>query len=402
MPMVDDAGAADAPAMDAAVGDGGPDAMMTNDAGMEAEAGPPPCGAPGETCCSMPMAPCGDGLICTTNTKICAVSDAWALGEYKTYHPQDGFVTELVTAHYDGTSWTLGKPVVTEFGFTTSYAVDIYQLGSAIRVVANKSNIGTMYDWNGVSWGVCKLGNLCVGPTTTNSLWAITSVTNNGNPEFWLAGSNLMYRCPAGASQCTSVTNGITGSWGSGGFAGTTAQDLWYSVFDHVLLFNGTSWSPMTVADARTMGDVGKDDIWIGDKQLRHWDGKAWSNAYLIDGAQAPGLIFSISGSGSQDVFAAGSDGNTTASFAAHWDGSGWKKTTLPAVADIQKIWAPSPVEAFTVGAKSPAANTGMIVHWDGKAWSTMTSPTVTYSGEQQPGALKWISITGRARPRRN
>jgi hypothetical protein len=43
-----DAGTTDAPAMDAAAGDGDPDVVMTNnDSGMEAEAGPPPCGAPG-------------------------------------------------------------------------------------------------------------------------------------------------------------------------------------------------------------------------------------------------------------------------------------------------------------------------------------------------------------------
>ena len=47
-----------------------------NDAALEAEvdAPPPPCGAPGETCCKAPLAPCEDGLTCSANA--CMVSDA--------------------------------------------------------------------------------------------------------------------------------------------------------------------------------------------------------------------------------------------------------------------------------------------------------------------------------------
>ena len=370
------------------------------EAAQEAEAGPPPCGAPGETCCAAPLAPCEDGLACG-KTNACMVADAWAVGAYTTV-ASSTFVTEIVAAHYDGTAWTLVKPVNVDTGFASSYAIDIYQHDAQVNVLTDEANVGTMYRWNTVGWTVCKTGNSCVGPTpSSTSLWAVTAVLDNGLVDYWVAGTNLMDVCPEGSSSCSSKTTGITGSWGTGNFAGQTTQDLWYSVFDHVLHFDGTTWTLTSVADARTIADVGTNDLWIGDQQLRHYDGKAWSNAYLVDGAKTPGYIYSISGAASGDVFAVG-NGNGT-SFAAHWDGAAWKATALPStIAGVQKVWAPSRLEAFVVGGRSTSSNTGVIARWDGQAWTEMPSPSVTYSGEQQPGVLAWVSVTGRARPRRN
>lgn len=390
--------------------DAAPDTSVSSDGSSEVvdeasdapvEALPPPCGAPGEGCCVAPLAPCNDGLTCSTDTaKKCLVSDAWAVGTYSTVTSSQ-FVTEIVTAHYDGSTWTLGVPVKVDTGLASYEPIDIYQNGTTVLVIANENDIGSEYWWDGVAWQVCQTGNSCVGPNpSSTSLWAITSVTNNGSTEHWVAGTSLMDRCASGASSCQSVTTGITGAWGTGNFAGQTAQDLWYSVFDHVLHYNGTTWSAMTVADARTISDVGINDLWVGDQQLHHYDGTSWSSAYLVDGAKTPGLIFSISGSGTNDVFAAGNT-NNAGSFMAHWNGQGWSMTTLPSgISGVQKVWAPSPIEAFTVGAKSPSANSGVIAHWNGTAWTAMPGPTVTYTGETQAGTLTWISVHGRARPR--
>src|ERR1700690_3885356 len=76
--------------------------VTTNDAPADApaETKPPLCGAPGEDCCTAPLAPCNDGLTCSTaSPKKCLVSDAWAVGAYSTLTSTQ-FVTELVTAHY--------------------------------------------------------------------------------------------------------------------------------------------------------------------------------------------------------------------------------------------------------------------------------------------------------------
>jgi len=386
------------------VSDGGNGSDVSNDATNDtAEAGPTPCGYPGEDCCKAPMAPCNDGLTCSTSQpQKCMVSEAWAVGEYQTQTSND-LPTVFVVAHYDGSTWTLGTPVKQfSLSFNSNDPYDILEVGTNVRVISNEADVGHEYWWSGVSWQDCKLGNSCVGPTMSTFVWAITAVSNSGSNDYWLAGSNTMYRCANGASSCTSTTNGLTSTWGQGTFAGQTAQDLWYSQYDHVLHYDGNAWSSMSVADAYTIGDVGKDDMWVGQKQLRHWDGKAWSSAFLVQGSQTPGTILAIGGSGSKDVHAVGNDQTQTGgSFASHWDGTGWKLFPLPTgMAHVQKIYAPSPIEAFVVGAATPAANKGMIAHWNGTAWSEMPSPTASVSGETQPGSLTWIAVTGQARSR--
>lgn len=401
-PTVSDAG------KDSSVVDSGGDDVVVADSPVdvapEAEAGPPPCGYPGEDCCMAPLAPCNDGLTCSTSSpKKCMVSEAWAVGSYSAV-TSSNFVQDIVVAHYDGSTWTVGTRVnaFTDFG-NSYYPVDIYEHNTNVRVITNEADVGHMYWWNSVSWANCGLGQSCIGPTMTVPVWAVTSVDNGGSTDYWLAGTSTMYRCANGASSCSSVTTGITGSWGTGAFAGQTGQDLWYSVFDHVLHYDGTQWSSTSVADAYTIGAVATNDVWIGQKQLRHFDGNAWSSAYLVEGSQTPGTVLSIGGTGPNDVHAVGNDQTQSGgSFAAHWDGTQWKLETLPSMAHVQKVWAPSPIEAFVVGGKATSSNVGVIAHWDGTTWTEMPSPTVSYPGETQPGGLVWVSVTGQARPRPN
>ena len=390
------------------VPDGGgadaPTEAAPTDASAEADAAPPPCGMAGEDCCQAPLAPCGDGLTCSTsNPQKCMVSEAWALGSYSVSVQGQGYPeTVLVTAHYDGASWTLGKVIKAfTFDFNSYYPVDIYENGNQVRAITNEADVGHEYWWNGVSWAECTPGNSCDGPTQTNNVWAITSTTNNGSVDYWLAGTGVMYRCPS-TSLCTKLTT-VPGNIGQGTFAGETSQDLWYSSVDHVYHFDGTTWASTSIADAEGMYDVTSKDIWMGYQQIRHWDGTSWTGPYLIGGSQTPGLIWSMGGASASDVFAVGYDPNNShASFAGHWDGSAWKATTMPAgMTSSQKVYAPSSIEAFVVGGASPADNKGVIAHWNGTAWSAMTPPTVTYTGETSPGGVVWMSVTGRARPRR-
>jgi hypothetical protein len=408
LPLVISACVGDAPVQNPPPDGSTADVVVPNDAGGvdqsapidAAPDAPPPCGAAGETCCVAPLVPCNDGLSCTTNTKKCLASDVWAVGEYKTYAPNNGgFVTLIVTAHYDGATWTRGKDVLSDNALSAAYPVTIYQSGTSVRVVTNKSPNGAMWSWNTVTWQECKLGNACVGPTPTGYYWALTSVSNGGNRDFWLAGSNQMYRCASGASNCTSVMTGIPGnSVGSGHFAGDTAQDLWFTVLDHVIHYDGTQWSSTAVQDAIAIGEVAPNDVWVGYKLLRHYDGKTWSNGYQIDGAATPGLIFDIAAIASNDLWAVGND--NTASFAAHWNGTDWKKTALPPMNQTASIYAPSSSDVFVVGSKPTATNTGVIAHWDGTKWTEMPTPTLTYPQEQSAGTLKWVSISGAARKR--
>ena len=392
------------PGNDASTPDTSTDAVVTPDSASdsnveaEAEAGPPPCGAPGETCCLTPLAPCGDGLTCSTGPKKCMVNDAWVVGEYGTF--TNTIVQEIPSAHYDGATWTKQPDVALDVGVLTSYhAIDAYESPSAqVRAITSKQNVSQEWNFNGVVWQECKLGNSCVGPSG-KELYSVISVTNSGSEEFWLSGLNLMYRCASGA--CTQAMTGLPGTFGQGTLAGTTAQDIWYSGLSSVYRYDGSKWTTTALADAYSIGQQATNDVWVANQQFRHWDGKNWTGPFLADGALTPGFVHSISGSGPKDIHACGSD-NSGGSFIAHYDGVTWTKKTLPAgVANLRRVWAPSPIEAFAVGSKATLGHTAVILHWDGVAWTEMPSPNITYSGEASgQGGLAWYAVTGRARPR--
>jgi hypothetical protein len=132
--------------------------------------------------------------------------------------------------------------------------------------------------------------------------------------------------------------------------------------------------------------------VWVGDTTLQHWDGTKWSDELVIDGAPAPGIITSISGSSSTDVWAVGYNGSDGAhpAFSAHWDGLTWSLKPLPAgTAEAPSVYAPSPIEAFIASA------TG-VYRWNGTDWQKMTLPIV----DAGSGAPSWSYIAGAAKPR--
>lgn len=358
-------------------------------------AAPPPCGYPGEACCAAPLKPCETGATCSTAAvKTCLVNDAWAVGVYAVQVNGMGFpVNRTATAHYDGSTWTRMPDLPTDWS-----PVAIYQGGvSTVRVISSHNNDlgGKYFYWTGFIWKECGVGQTCIGPLLSGGknvdFYGITEVDG----EFWLGGVNQIYRCASGASSCVSVTNGITGTWAYGNFAGTTAMDLWYSSLNRAFHFDGTVWTVHSNLKARSIYQVRKGDAWVGDQTLQHWNGTMWSSEYNIDGNPAPGLISSISGAASDDLWAAGNSNNDT-SFAAHWNGATWSLTSLPPAATyVENIWAPSKVEAFVVG-----DNAG-IFKWDGTKWTAMTSPPVTATApDTMLGSVRWVSIHGLARPR--
>jgi hypothetical protein len=378
---------------DGASGVDGNTPLTDGGGGGDADAGPP-CGYPGEACCAAPLTPCQSGSTCSTAAvKTCLVSDAWAVGVYAIQVNGMGFPqNRTATAHYDGSTWTRMADVPTDWS-----AVSVYQSGpSVVHVISNHNNdLGGKYFYlSGATWKECGVGQTCIGPLLSNGknvdFYGLTQVDG----EFWLGGVNQIYRCASGASSCTSQINGLTGTWASGNFAGTTATDLWYSAIDRAFHYDGVTWTVHPNLKARSIYQVRKGDAWVGDQTLQHWNGTAWSAEYNVDGNPAPGYITSISGSASDDLWAAGDKNGT--SFAAHWNGTAWSLSTLPAAATgVQTIWAPSKSEAFVVG-----GNAG-IFKWNGTTWTQMTSPPVTATAPDTTlGDVSWVSIHGLARPR--
>jgi hypothetical protein len=369
----------------------GGDSSTANDAqggDGSADAGPQ-CGYPGESCCAAPALPCKAGTVCGTSNQKCMVSELGVVGLYAEIQGAN-FTRHLNSMFYDGANWTKGPDIMTEAGFSGFNNTDLISGGpGSYHVTLVKSAEGKMFNFSSNLWRKCEPGQACPGPTLPPpAFWSVAKIAN----DTWIGATNAIYRCVPG-SGCTMQTTGLEGTtWGTGKMVGTGPQDIWFSALTRAFHYDGTKWTIHDNIKARTIYQVRKDDVWVGDKTLQHWDGTKWSDELVIDGAPAPGIIQSISGSGPKDVWAAGYDTTGVhAVFTAHWDGTSWTMKPLPAgVAESPSIYAPSPIEAFL------ASRTG-IYKWNGTAWSQMTLPMVDAGSGGQPG---WDYITGPAKPR--
>jgi hypothetical protein len=121
-----------------------------------------------------------------------------------------------------------------------------------------------------------------------------------------------------------------------------------------------------------------------GHNLIEHWNGAAWS----IVSAPAPrnSDLFSVSGTGPNDVWAVGSAGRSDSRVQIlHFDGTSWTAVSAPNPSPfantLTSISADSPTDAWAVGFTTSGA---LIEHWDGTSWSVVPSPnssSITLSG---------------------
>jgi hypothetical protein len=314
------------------------------------------------------------------------VSDIWAVGDYVDF---PSFEHIGVSAHYNGSAWAAGPPMGTGviptgiWGLVPGGYESVTTGGKILLLNPSPTN---------PTWLVC--GNFgCSDPQTAKPLYAIYGFSMD---DFWVGGLNAMYQC-SGVS-CTAKTAGLPTDWGQGNFTGTSSTDLWYSSIDRAFHYDGNTWTTHASIQARAIWAHAANDVWCGDSTLQHYDGTTWSLQYNIGGAPAPGIITSMSGTASNDVWAVGydpslyNDAGFHAAFSAHWDGTGWGLVPMPESAgEVQTVWAASKDQVFA------ASFLGRILQWDGISWSEMALPT-SQDGGVLPGG--WNAIWGSARAR--
>jgi hypothetical protein len=371
------------PVGDSSVGDG-----SAGETGADAAPG---CGYPGEDCCAAPALPCTTGTVCSTSNDKCMISELGVVGDYAEIRSGPTFTKHIASAFYDGVSWTMGPDVMTEAGFGSYSTTDLISSSPGnYHVTLFASTQGKMFNFYSSLWRKCEPGQACVGPTLPPpAFWSVAKISN----DTWIGATNAIYRCVPGSSCTNQVTGLESTNWGTGKLVGTGSQDIWYSALTRAFHYDGTKWTIHDGIKARTIFQLRKDDVWVGDQTLQHYDGTSWSTEYAIDGAPAPGIITSISGSSDKDIWAVGynaSDG-THPVFTAHWDGTAWHLVPVPPnTTDESSVYAPSPLEAYM------ACKSG-VYRWDGTQWKQMTIPTVDAGAGGQP---EWTYIAGPARPR--
>ncbi len=138
---------------------------------------------------------------------------------------------------------------------------------------------------------------------------------------------------------------------------------------------------------------------------VKHWDGTRWSQVVVPNpGGQHGTALASVSASGPDDVWAAGSyvtgdEYDTPRPIVEHWDGSSWQVDKLPvpqtgfdSYASAYSVVALSPHNVWVVGVASSIdteiGTFAYIAHWDGASWtlSTIDHPTGCCDGKLLSG----------------
>jgi hypothetical protein len=235
-----------------------------------------------------------------------------------------------------------------------------------------------------------------VGAVTT-SPWTVDSTPN-----------------PHAGQLTNSVFSGVSASgpdeaWAVGSFSDQRALD--HPLVEH---WDGTAWTLTLLpqpggrqAVLSAVDDLAPDNAWAvgdsfdrGDNQERtlieHWNGTVWSVVPSPNPAVGvPGdsdVLTSISGSGPDDLWAAGSDNNdntaTLSLLFEHWDGVRWTAAASPtpmfAIQSASGITAIGPDDVWAVGSQFTDGMRTLAAHWNGSSWSIVLTPDFSSAGNPQ------------------
>jgi hypothetical protein len=118
----------------------------------------------------------------------------------------------------------------------------------------------------------------------------------------------------------------------------------------------------------------------VSEPLIMHWDGTRWRR---VPAPSEPGggLLESVSGRSPNDLWAAGSWGNTLGSsnrpLILHWNGKGWHLVRFAADAEFGHLYdisARSPDDVWATG-DAGAKDHGLILHWNGRTWRQLPVP---------------------------
>jgi hypothetical protein len=139
---------------------------------------------------------------------------------------------------------------------------------------------------------------------------------------------------------------------------------------------------------------------------IEHWNGTDWSIVPspnpAVGVAGDSDVLTSISGTGPDDLWAAGQDNdqntNTLSLLFEHWNGTTWTEATSPtpmfAIQFATAITAISADNVWAVGEQFTDGNRTLAAHWDGTSWSIVRTPNFSSAGTPQ-NQLTGVSAAG-------
>jgi hypothetical protein len=369
-----------------------------------AVAGVPAAQAEAITARAAPAVLTGTGVL--DDVVAITTTDAWAVGHFGALA-----VPKTLVEHWNGTAWhpISVRPAAGWLnGIAATSAHDIWAVGfsgtSALILHFN----GTR--WRRVASPALGGGQAILAGVTAispHNAWAAGSIGNKSLIEHW--NGTAWTRLPSPSPQSPSFLNGISAAsagdvWAVGGLSKTL-----------ILHWNGTAWrrvtspSPRTPAVLYDVTAISGGDAWATGSSsngtlILHWNGTAWRRARSPAVRSGAGLI-GISGTSARNLWAVGATGGLVAASAArragfaapafgtsrppraagagpaseplilHWNGTAWRRTSIPLPANGGQLIAVSAVSgrnAWAVGCTKTFANLAarpLVLHWNGTAW---------------------------------
>jgi hypothetical protein len=296
---------------------------------------------------------------------VTAVSarEAWAVGDYFTGH--EGGPSGAFIEHWDGNRWHIvGAPIPHHailWSVSASGPRDVWAVG------------GTLIEhWDGNRWRLVTLpshhrGSLfAVAARTPHDAWAV-GTHNRGSA------SETLIRRWNGAQWSVVPSPNPPGGSGRGP----------YAILRSVAVISAT--------DVWAAGYSGTRQPAVSRTLIEHWDGRRWTivpspNVRSGHGATND-ILFSISGSRPDDVWAVGSWGSLARGYggggdhalALHWNGQRWALSATPALSHrtlLSGVLAQAG-GAWAVGdhGLQPDQQT-LAERWDGTHWTVVPSPS--------------------------
>jgi hypothetical protein len=324
-----------------------------------------------------------------------------------------------VVEHWDGTAWTQQPvPGGRLFAIRAVSKEDVWALG---RTFADH--------WDGSSWQqVAAPGGLrALSGDSETDIWAVGHSAHGTRTAHWdgIAWHVAASPSPTPSAELTAVSaRAPKDAWAVGRYTVKHARPgcSGYPVRTLVLRWNGSRWmripSPNPAVpnrskvqcddELRGVAAVAPRDAWAVGTFFRrstgrsrskalvlHWDGSVWKRVTVpVPRGSFQSWLSSIVAIRPDDVWAVGaevpgdcSDDCISTPLVEHWDGHAWKVVLEPP--DVHDLSAFSDVSASSSGDVWAVGSDGsngyddpLIGHWDGNAW------TLTYAsdpGEQPP-----------------
>jgi hypothetical protein len=280
--------------------------------------------------------------------------------------------------HWNGASWS-DVPGKGATGLWGSGPNDVWATGGA--------DGAWIQHWNGATWTT-----VLQGPTgPANAVWG------DGKGTTWVAENDgVVLRIGAAGTERlgTGTKAALKGVWGSSadnvwivgdkgtalhwtgrglcpwqlpisqveGISGSAPDDVWVAGGSDGSLahFDGVKWtaSKLPSTDFDTLHGVfvaGRNDAWVVGKSPWHFDGTTWTKK-LVSGPASTSSYDTIWGTGSKDVYAAGTF------VMAHWDGVAWTPIDWM-TASGEGLGGTTASDVFVAGSD--------VKHWDGASWTS-------------------------------